>query len=149
MDFEPRRLLLLHQSAAAYRRGNHSLYRACTTSHRVCTAAGNDCVTCSEEQTPCTDTRPTDIIQSLQMQFHSGRGFHSIKVLNLLAKPSEMFFFPVLRSAFFFCLLLFLKMQNKVLPDMTTLYKRYEYKKLITLCTSCHDFFFFIVTFNY
>lgn len=57
MEFEPRWLLLLHQSAAADRRGDHPLYGAGTTGHRICTTAGNDCVIRPQEHTqPCTDT---------------------------------------------------------------------------------------------
>lgn len=76
MEFEPRWLLLFHQSAAADRRGDHPLYRAGTTGHRICTTAGNDCVIRPQEHTqPCTDalrdTHAADpvYIYSAQMQF--------------------------------------------------------------------------------
>lgn len=70
MEFEPRWLLLFHQSAAADRRGDHPLYRAGTTGHRICTTAGNDCVIRPQEHTqPCTDTlRQTPLIQYTSSQ---------------------------------------------------------------------------------
>lgn len=92
MDFESRRLLLLHQSATTYRRGHHSLYRACTTSHRVCTAAGNDCVTCSEDQNSMYrhSARWSNPVTSNAILKQKRISFNKI-----LPNPSQMFLYCV------------------------------------------------------
>lgn len=102
MEFEPRWLLLFHQSAAADRRGDHPLYRAGTTGHRICTTAGNDCVIRPQEHTqPCTDTlRQTPLIQYTSSQrFPWGIWIHWLPewlILLPIPQKSITISFPVL-----------------------------------------------------
>ena len=99
MEFEPRWLLLFHQSAAADRRGDHPLYGAGTTGHRICTTAGNDCVIRPQEHTPCTDTlRHTPLIQYTSSRRFPLRNMNTLiaRMVDFVAHTSEInhhFFF--------------------------------------------------------
>lgn len=144
MEFEPGRLLLFHQSAAADRRGNHPLYGAGTTSHRICTTAGNDCVICPKEHTqPCTDTLNMLVIQytSSQLKCSFPEEYELIEyksgwfVSHIYKKKINICFSCILkavcRSSCLAICFYFLKMGNNTVPQMTSLFSKF-YKSTFT-----------------